>query len=128
MMMQTKDYYGILGLTPEASHDEIKRAYRRLALRYHPDRNRDDPDSEDRLKEVNEAYRILGDVDKKRAYDLIYGRRLEGRPFMNRVYTDVDLEGVLRGMFVKDTGARGRVFCRGQGFGRRRCRRQRWGR
>jgi DnaJ-class molecular chaperone len=55
-----------LGVEKEASGKEIKKAYRKLALQYHPDRNQGDPGCEERLKEVNEAYQILGDEEKRR--------------------------------------------------------------
>ena len=65
----TKDYYRILGVSPEAIPEEIKRAYRRLALENHPDRNRGDRQAEDRFKEISEAYGVLIDPDKRRQYD-----------------------------------------------------------
>jgi curved DNA-binding protein CbpA len=63
-----KDYYGVLGLDNSATDSEIKRAYRRLAVLYHPDKN-SDPAAEQFFKEVNEAYEVLGDPEKRRAYD-----------------------------------------------------------
>ncbi len=71
-----KDYYRTLGLTPGVSAEEIKKAYRKLAMKYHPDRNRDNPKSEERLKEINEAYQILSDEGKRRAYDFLYGEKI----------------------------------------------------
>jgi curved DNA-binding protein CbpA len=67
--MGEKDYYGILGVSRDATEEEIKRAYRRLALKYHPDRCSGDLESEERFKEINEAYAVLGDRDKRREYD-----------------------------------------------------------
>jgi len=64
-----KDYYKILEISKEANNDEIKKAYRKLALKYHPDKNKDDKDSEQRFKEVNEAYQVLSDPAKKQQYD-----------------------------------------------------------
>jgi len=66
----TKEYYAILGLKADASAEEIRKAYRRLALHYHPDRNRGNPGAEDRFKAISEAYGVLIDPDKRRAYDL----------------------------------------------------------
>ena len=67
--MAKRDYYAVLGVSPTAGEQEIKRAYRRLAKRHHPDRNRDDPDAEARFKEVQEAYDCLSDKQKRAQYD-----------------------------------------------------------
>lgn len=68
--MAKRDYYEILGISPNASSQEIKKAYRRLAVKYHPDKNRDDSkEAEEKFKEVSEAYKILSDVEKRKVYD-----------------------------------------------------------
>lgn len=67
-----RDYYQVLGVSRDASAEEIKRAYRKLALKYHPDRNPGDKEAEERFKEAAEAYEVLRDPEKRRAYDL-YG-------------------------------------------------------
>ena len=72
-----KDYYAVLGLHPEATEEEIRRAYRRLALQWHPDRNAGDPRAEERFKEISEAYGVLIDPAKRREYDRA---RLAGAP------------------------------------------------
>lgn len=69
MSEQKRDYYEVLGLDKNADQDAIKKAYRKLALKYHPDRNPDDKTAEDNFKEVNEAYEVLSDADKKSRYD-----------------------------------------------------------
>jgi molecular chaperone DnaJ len=67
--MTKRDYYEILGVTKEASAEEIKKAYRKLALKYHPDKNPGDKESEDKFKEAAEAYDVLSNQDKKARYD-----------------------------------------------------------
>ena len=67
--MAKRDYYEVLGVSKSASADEIKKAYRRLAMKHHPDRNKDDDGSEARFKEAKEAYEVLKDTDKRSAYD-----------------------------------------------------------
>lgn len=65
-----KDYYTILGLSPTCSQEEIRRQYRKLAMQFHPDRNTGSPESEERFKQIAEAYGVLGDSDKRREFDL----------------------------------------------------------
>ena len=67
--MAKRDYYEVLGVELGASEAELKKAYRRLAMKYHPDRNPDDQESEEKFKEANEAYEILTDANKRAAYD-----------------------------------------------------------
>ena len=66
-----KDFYAALGVTKTASADDIKKAYRKLARKHHPDANKNDPAAEERFKEISEAYDVLSDVDKRREYDEI---------------------------------------------------------
>ncbi len=68
-MADKRDYYEVLGLQKGATEDEIKKAYRKMAKQYHPDLNPDDPNAEAKFKEVNEAYEVLSDSDKKARYD-----------------------------------------------------------
>jgi molecular chaperone DnaJ len=67
--MAKRDFYDILGVQRDASDDDIKKAYRKLAMQYHPDRNQGDKEAEGRFKEVNEAYDVLKDGEKRAAYD-----------------------------------------------------------
>ena len=68
-MAEKRDYYEVLGLKKGASDDEIKKAFRKLAMKYHPDRNPGDKNAEEKFKEINEAYSVLSDPDKKSKYD-----------------------------------------------------------
>lgn len=67
--MANKDYYEALGIQKGASEDEIKRAFRKLAIKYHPDKNQGNKEAEDKFKEINEAYQVLSDPEKKARYD-----------------------------------------------------------
>src|SRR3954452_23270727 len=67
--MAQRDPYSVLGVDRKASADEIKEAYRKLARKYHPDRNPDDASAEERFKEIQSAYDIVGDPDKRKQYD-----------------------------------------------------------
>ncbi len=69
MAEEQRDYYEVLGVERTATQEEIKRAYRKLAMKYHPDRNHGNKDAEEKFKQVGEAYSILGDEDKRAAYD-----------------------------------------------------------
>ena len=67
--MSTEDYYSLLGLGRDADQNEIKKAYRKLAMEYHPDRNPDDKKAEEKFKAISEAYAILSDPQKRAEYD-----------------------------------------------------------
>ena len=67
--MAKRDYYEVLGVAKTANEEELKKAYRRLAMKFHPDRNPDNKEAEEKFKEANEAYEILSNADKRAAYD-----------------------------------------------------------
>ena len=64
-----RDYYEVLGVTRTVTEQELKSSYRKLALQFHPDRNPNNPDAEEKFKEVSEAYAVLADTDKRAVYD-----------------------------------------------------------
>ena len=120
--MAVKDYYRLMGVEREASDEEIKKAYRKLALQYHPDRNRGNSDCEEHLKEVNEAYQVLGDEEKRRQYDLMCGQPYGDQMFYGGDLSD-ELISVLREFFRGGFPIKGLGGCRG-GFRKRGCKRR----
>lgn len=115
-----KDYYGVLGVAKNASQAEIKKAYRRLAQKHHPDANRGDKAAEERFKEVSAAYDVLGDESKRKEYDRIRdmasaGFRYGAGPGGNIRFEDLGF----------DSGAFGDIFDLFGGGGRRRRQAQR---
>lgn len=98
-----KDYYEILGLNKDASKDDIEKAYRKLALKYHPDRNQDDPSSAEKFREVTTAYEVLGDPDKRSQYDQFGFASDEDGGAPHYQYQNIDLDDALR-MFMRSFG------------------------
>src|SRR5258708_38275256 len=68
-MATNKDYYAVMGVAASATQDEIKKQYRKLAAKHHPDKNQGDPKAADRFKEISEAYQVIGDEEKRKQYD-----------------------------------------------------------
>ena len=89
--MAKRDYYDVLGLDKGASEDEIKKAFRSLARKYHSDKNPDDEQSEAMFKEVQEAYAILSNPDERRKYDRFGHNRPGGSPFGPGGFQGVDI-------------------------------------
>ena len=124
-MSTKRDYYEVLGVGKSASADEIKKAYRKLAMQYHPDRNPDNKDAAEKFKEICEAYEVLSDTDKRQRYDQYGHAGMKsafgpggfdfGRDFSHM--EDMDLQDILGSMFG---GGFGDIF--GGGGGRRRSR------
>lgn len=67
--MASLDYYAVLGIAPGASDEDIKKAYRKLVFKYHPDRNPNDKEAEDKIREINAAYEIVGDAETRKTYE-----------------------------------------------------------
>lgn len=86
--MTKRDYYEVLGVIKTASGQEIKKAYRRLAMEYHPDRNQGNPEAEEKFKEASEAYEVLSDDNKRKVYDAYGHAGLSGQGFQG--FTDVN--------------------------------------
>jgi len=90
--MGQRDYYEVLGIRREASPQNIKEAYRKLAFQYHPDRNKGNPAALEKMKDINEAYAVLSDSEKKRRYDTLsheYGPSAHDR--FRQTYSDEDI-------------------------------------
>ena len=77
-MAQKRDYYEVLDVSRNAGEDEIKKAYRKLAIKYHPDKNPDNKEAEEKFKEATEAYEVLRDSEKRSRYDRFGHAGLEG--------------------------------------------------
>jgi molecular chaperone DnaJ len=91
------DYYEVLGVRRDATPEEIKKAYKEAALRYHPDRNPDDPEAEEKFKEVTQAWQVLSDDEKRRNYDTFGSEGVQGMP---NIHLDMDdVMDIFQGVF-----------------------------
>lgn len=102
--MATRDYYDVLGVSKNAGDDEIKKAYRKLAMKYHPDRNPNKKEAEERFKEINEAYAVLGDKEKRKQYDTFGAEGFRQRFTQEDIFRGFNFDEILSGLF----GGRGR--------------------
>jgi curved DNA-binding protein len=102
--MAVKDYYETLGVNKKASDEEIKRAYRKMAMKYHPDRNPNKKEAEERFKEINEAYAVLSDKEKRKQYDTFGAEGFRQRFTQEDIFRGFDFDEILSGLF----GGRGR--------------------
>ena len=94
--MSGKDYYKVLGVSKSASEKEIKKAYRKLALKYHPDKNKGDKSSEEKFKDVSEAYAVLSDAEKRKQYDMFGADGFNQRFSQEDIFRDFDLGSIFK--------------------------------
>ena len=94
-MAEKRDYYEVLGVSRNSSKDEIKDAYRKLAMQYHPDRNKA-PDAEEKFKEISEAYAVLSDDEKRQQYDTLGHAGFDQRYTAEDIFRGADFESILR--------------------------------
>jgi curved DNA-binding protein len=111
--MATKDYYNVLGVGKNASDEELKRAYRKLAMKHHPDRNPNKKEAEERFKEINEAYAVLSDKEKRKQYDTFGAEGFRQRFTQEDIFRGFDFDEILSGLF----GGRGKRESRYGGRG-----------
>lgn len=109
--MAETDYYKILGVTKTATAQEIKKAYHKLALKYHPDKNKDDKTAEAKFKEISEAYAVLSDKEKRQQYDTYGSAGFQQRFSKEDIFRNFDISDLLREFGL------GQSFG-GSGFGR----------
>lgn len=117
-MSEKRDYYEVLGVSKDASDSDLKKAFRSLARKYHPDKNPDDPDSERLFKEVQEAYAVLSNPDQRRQYDMFGHESPGGSPFGPGGFQGVNInlddlfsggfESIFSGMFGGGQSSRSR--------------------
>lgn len=115
--MAHRDYYELLGVKKGASPDEIKKAYRKLAVKYHPDKNPGDKQAEERFKEISEAYAVLSDPDKKKQYDQFGSDGFHQRFSQEDIFRGVDINDLFREMGFGSSDAFSRIFGGAGGHG-----------
>ncbi len=119
--MPEKDYYKMLGVDKKAGAEEIKKAYRKLAMKYHPDHTKGDKSAEEKFKEISEAYAVLSDKEKRQQYDTYGSADFQQRFTQEDIFRNFDFSEILRefgfggGTFSRGAGGRGMRFDFGQG-------------
>lgn len=114
--MSARDYYEVLGVPKNATAEEIKRAYRRLAVKYHPDKNPGDKAAEERFKEINEAYAVLSDPEKRKQYDTFGADGFHQRFTQEDIFRGFDVGDLFREFGFGTDDIFSRIF--GASFGR----------
>ena len=90
-----KDYYSVLEIKKGASDDKIKKAYRKLAMQYHPDRNKGDTNAENKFKDVSEAYAVLSDKKKRQQYDQFGSEGFHQKFSQEDIFRDFDINEII---------------------------------
>lgn len=106
--MSSKDYYKILGVDKSSGADEIKKAYRKLAMKYHPDRNKGNKDAEERFKAISEAYAVLSDPEKRKQYDMFGAEGFQQRYTREDIFSGFDFSDIFREFGFGNFGGRKR--------------------
>ncbi len=96
--MADKDYYEVLGVAKDASADDIKKSFRKLAVKYHPDRNQGDKTAEEKFKEINEAYAVLSDTEKRKKYDTFGSADFHQQYSQEDIFRNFDFSGTFKDM------------------------------
>ena len=99
------NYYDILGVNKSASESDIKKAYRKKAMEYHPDRNQNNPQAEEKFKQVNEAYAVLSDKQKKQQYDMFGDQKFHQQYSSDDIFRGTDF-----GSIFEEFGMGGNIF------------------
>jgi curved DNA-binding protein len=110
------DYYKTLGIEKTADPEAVKKAYRKLALKYHPDRNPNNREAEEKFKKISEAYAVLSDAEKRKQYDSFGSDQFSRRYSQEDIFRNFDLNEILRDFGFGGAGVNERVF---RGAGRR---------
>ena len=103
--MAETDYYKALGVNKTATDDEIKKSYRKLAMKYHPDHAKEDKAAEEKFKQVSEAYAVLSDKEKRQQYDTFGSSGFQQRYSQEDIFKGFDMEDILRGFGLGGAGA-----------------------
>jgi len=124
-MPAAKDYYKILGVAKSATPEEIKKQYRKLTMEYHPDRNKEDKQAEEKFKNINEAYAVLSDPKKRKQYDTFGSTGFHQRFSQEDIFQGFDIGDILKDFGFTTDDVFGSIFGGGRGCGKRTGRRQR---
>ena len=112
------DYYKILGVGKKATPEEVKKAYRKMAMKYHPDHTQGDKAAEEKFKKVNEAYAVLSDKEKRQQYDTFGSAGFQQRYSQEDIFRGFDINDILKEFGFGGGGGRFSGFGGGRGFGR----------